>query len=152
MAMNHIQFQQDLSMPEFFQRFGSEAQCAADLEAVRWPSGSCCPRCGKTAHCVLRGGSCKVFQCNTCRHQTSLIAGTVFQGSKLPLTVWFLAIDLVSQAKTGLSALALKRHPGVSYPTAWLIQHKLMRAMEECKFAGYLAHVCGIFGTPQWHI
>ena len=59
------------------------------------------------------------------------IAGTVFQGSKLPLTVWFLAIDLVSQAKTGLSALALKRHPGVSYPTAWLIQHKLMRAMEE---------------------
>ena len=62
----------------------------------------------------------KVFQCNACRHQTSLIAGTVLQGTKLALTVWFLAIYLVSQAKTGLSALALKRQLGVSYPTAWL--------------------------------
>jgi hypothetical protein len=71
------------------------------------------------------------FQCNACHRQTSLIAGTLFQGSNLPLTTWFLAIYLVSQAKTGLSALALKRHLGVSYPTAWLIQHKLMQAMAE---------------------
>ena len=53
------------------------------------------------------------------------------QGTKLALTVWFLAIYLVSQAKTGLSALALKRHLGVSYPTAWLIHHKLMQAMSQ---------------------
>jgi len=71
------------------------------------------------------------FQCNACHRQTSLIAGTLFQGSNLPLTTWFLAIYLVSQAKTGLSALALKRHLGVSYPTAWLIHHKLMQAMVE---------------------
>ncbi len=51
------------------------------------------------------------------------------QGTRLPLTTWFLAIYLISQAKTGLSALALKRHLGVSYPTAWLIHHKLMQAM-----------------------
>ena len=54
-----------------------------------------------------------------------------FQSTKLPLTIWFLAIYLISQAKTGLSALALKRYLGVSYPTAWLIQHKLMEAMSE---------------------
>jgi hypothetical protein len=131
MAMNRIQFQPGLSMPEFAQRFGTESQCAAALEAARWPNGFSCPRCGGAGHCVLRGGSCKVFQCQACRHQTSLIAGTVFQGTKLPLTVWFLAIYLISQAKTGLSALALKRHLGVSYPTAWLIHHKLMRAMEQ---------------------
>ena len=53
------------------------------------------------------------------------------QGTKLPLTTWFLAIYLISQAKTGLSALALKRHLGVSYPTAWLIHHKLMQAMAD---------------------
>jgi hypothetical protein len=53
------------------------------------------------------------------------------QGTKLGLTVWFLAIYLLSQAKTGLSALALKRHLGVSYPTAWLIHHKLMQAMSQ---------------------
>jgi hypothetical protein len=101
MAMNRIQFQPGLSMPAFAQRFGTESQCAAALEAARWPNGFSCPRCGGTAHCVLRGGSCKVFQCQACRHQTSLIAGTVFQGTKLPLTVWFLAIYLISQAKTG---------------------------------------------------
>ena len=129
MAMNRIQFQPGLSMPEFTERFGSESQCAAALEAARWPNGFSCPRCGEHAHCVLRGGSCKVFQCNACRHQTSLIAGTVFQGTKLPLTVWFLAIYLISQAKTGLSALELKRHIGVSYPTAWLMHHKIMTAM-----------------------
>ena len=71
------------------------------------------------------------LQCHACRHQASLIAGTVFQGTKLPLTTWLLAIYLLSQAKTGLSALALKRQLGVSYPTAWLIQHKLMQAMAD---------------------
>ena len=100
-------------------------------QAVRWPEGFRCPRCECAGHYVLLDGTRKVFQCNACRHQTSLIAGTVFQGTKLPLTVWFLAIYLISQAKTGLSALALKRHLGVSYPTAWLIHHKLMRAMDD---------------------
>ena len=47
----------------------------------------------------------------------------------MPLTIWFLAIYLISQAKTGLSALALKRQLGVSYPAAWLLHHKLNRAM-----------------------
>jgi hypothetical protein len=42
-----------------------------------------------------------------------------------------LAIYFISQAKTGLSALALKRLVAVSYPTAWLIHHKLMQAMVE---------------------
>jgi hypothetical protein len=59
-----------------------------------------------------------LFQCRACRHQTSLIAGTLMQGTKLPLTTWFLAIHLISQAKTGLSSLALMRDLGVNYPTA----------------------------------
>ncbi len=129
MAMNRIQFQPGLSMPEFHKDFGTEAQCEQALESARWPSGVHCPRCDGTAHYVVRDGSRKVFQCQACRHQASLIAGTIFQGSKLPLTIWFLAIYLISQAKTGLSALALKRQLGVSYPTAWLMHHKLMQAM-----------------------
>ena len=55
----------------------------------------------------------------------------MFHSTKLALTIWFLAIYLISQAKTGLSALALKRYLGVSYPTAWMIHHKLMQAMIE---------------------
>jgi len=140
MAMNRIQFQPGMSLFELFQQFGTEAQCEAALEHARWPEGFRCPRCDGVAHCVLRVRARKTFQCNTCHHQTSLIAGTLFEGTKLGLTVWFLAIYLISQAKTGLSALALKRDLGVSYPTAWLIHHKLMQAMVE-RDADYV--LCG---------
>ncbi len=131
MPMNRVQFQPGLSMPEFTKLYGTEAQCEAVLVQSRWPTGFSCPACGHSEHCRLPSRPRMTFQCNACHRQTSLIAGTLFQGSNLPLTTWFLAIYLVSQAKTGLSALALKRHLGVSYPTAWLIHHKLMQAMAE---------------------
>lgn len=131
MAMNLIQFQHGLSLPSFLQQFGTEAQCESALKVARWPDGFRCPRCGKAEHSVLHVGSHDTFQCKCCRLQTSLLAGTLFQSTHLPLTHWFLAIYLISQAKTGLSALALMRQPGVSYPTAWLIHHKLMQAMSE---------------------
>lgn len=137
MSMNRVQFQPGLSMPEFIQLYGTEAQCEAALMQVRWPTGFRCPGCGHSGHCLLPSRARKTFQCNACHQQTSLIAGTLFQGTNLPLTTWFLAIYLVSQAKTGLSALALKRHLGVSYPTAWLMHHKLMQAMAE-REDGYL--------------
>jgi transposase-like protein len=131
MAQNRIQFQPGMSMPEFIAQYGTEAQCAATLEQARWPDGFRCPRCGSAAHGVIQDDRAKRFQCKACRHQTTLTAGTVMEATKLPLTTWFLAIYLLSQAKTGLSALALKRQLGVSYPTAWRIHHKLMTAMAD---------------------
>ena len=131
MAQNRIQFQPGMSMPEFIAQYGTEARCAAALEQARWPHGFQCPRCGSAAHGVIQDDRAKRFQCKACRHQTSLTAGTVMEATKLPLTTWFLAIYLISQAKTGLSALALMRNLGVSYPTAWRVQHKLMTAMAE---------------------
>jgi transposase-like protein len=99
------------------------------VRRARWPDGFACPACGGGAHCVIVSAGRSLFQCHACRRQTSVTAGTLFGSTKLPLTKWFLAIFLVSQAKTGLSALELKRHIGVSYPTAWLMHHKLMTAM-----------------------
>ena len=131
MAMNRIQFQPGLSLPAFHAQFGTDGQCADALEASRWPQGFRCPECGDADYYLLKGGKHKTFQCKRCRLQTSLIAGTLFQSTHLALSIWFLAIYLVSQAKTGLSALDLKRQLGVSYPTAWLIQPKLMQAMVE---------------------
>ena len=131
MSMNRIQFQPGLTRLEFLKDFGTEAQCEAGLEQARWPQGFVCPCCAHTGHSVFKAGSHKTFQCQACRHQTSLIAGTLFQSTKLPLTVWFLAIYLISLAKTGLSALALKRQLGVSYHTARLIQRKLKDALSE---------------------
>jgi hypothetical protein len=129
MASNRIQFQPGMSLPQFLRRFGTEAQCAEAVKAARWPNGFMCARCGTTEHYVVGHGARKLFQCGACRHQASLTAGSLLEHTKLPLTTWFLAIYLLSQAKTGLSALALKRHLGVSYPTAWLMHHKINRAM-----------------------
>lgn len=130
MVMNRIQFQHGMSLPEFMRSFGTEQQCAQAVRTARWPDGFRYPRCGGSAHCRIGPGG-RLHQCNACHHQTSLIAGTLFASTKLPLTVWFLAIYLISQAKTGLSSLALKRQLGVSYPTAWLMHHKIMDAMAQ---------------------
>ena len=131
MAMNQVQFQRGVCMPEFFERYGTEDQCAAALVAMRWPGGFQCPRCSSGAHYVVSHGRRKLFQCRGCRHQTSLTAGTMMDSTKLPLRTWFLAIFLISQAKTGLSALALKRQLGTSYRTAWLIHQKVMATMAQ---------------------
>jgi hypothetical protein len=59
------------------------------------------------------------------------MCGTIFEATKLPLTTWFLAMHLMTQAKNNVSALELKRHLGVRYRTAWLLKHKLMQVMSE---------------------
>jgi transposase-like protein len=137
MAWNKIQFQQGLSLPQFLERYGTEAACRDALFKLRWPSGFRCPECGNNTHCELN--SRKVFQCHRCDDQTSLTARTLFERTKLPLTTWFLAIFLLTQSKSGLSAMALARHLGVSYKTAWLVKHKLMQAMRERDDAKRLA-------------
>ena len=72
MAMNRVQFQPGLSMPDFFQQYGTEAQCEAALEQARWPEGFRCPRCGEDTHYAVHGSRRKRFQCTACRHQASL--------------------------------------------------------------------------------
>ena len=129
MAFNRIQFQHGISLPEFMNSFGTEEQCAVAVIASRWPNGFRCPCCECPQHWVVGHGARKLFQCQACRHQASLTSGSLFEHTKLPLRIWFLALYFISQAKTGLSALALKRHLGVSYPTAWALHHKINRAM-----------------------
>ena len=147
MAFNQIQFQHGMSIPDFLRSFGTEAQCAEAIKAVRWPEGFRCPRCASSDHYVVGHGARKLFQCNGCRHHSSLTAGSLMAHTKLPLTTWFLAIYLISQAKTGLSALALKRQLGVSYPTR--VRHQnadfafLVKPLP-CESTTY-AHFCGSF-------
>ena len=76
----------------------------------------------------MRGGL-RYWQCGACAHQCSLISGTIFESTKLPLTRWFLAMQLLTQSKNNVSALELMRQLGVSYRTAWLLKHKIMEAM-----------------------
>lgn len=129
MSMNRVQFQPSLSLTEFLRRYGSQAACEQALCDARWPNGFVCPRCQGTGASQFRRSNHPYWQCSACHHQTSLLAGTVFASTKLPLATWFLALYLLSQSKNAIAALELSRHLGVCYSTAWRIKHKLMQAM-----------------------
>lgn len=129
MSKNQIQFQKGYSVVDFIKDYGTEEQCSQALFKWRWPDGFHCPDCGSGRYTVIKTRN--LYQCSKCHHQTSLISGTIFEQTKLPLTTWFLAIHLITQAKTGLSALALKRQLGVSYNTAWSMKQKIMQVMKE---------------------
>src|SRR5215217_8500814 len=116
-----------LSEAEFRERFGTEEACRRALFEMRWPEGLACPACGGRSCYELK--SRKLFRCNRCKRQVRLTAGTVFQGAKLPLTTWFIAVYHLTQSKGGISSIELGRRLGVEQGTAWLVKHKLMRAM-----------------------
>ncbi|BBJ22596.1 hypothetical protein W01_05230 [Candidatus Nitrotoga sp. AM1P] len=99
MAMNRVQFQKGLSMSEFLKQYGRVEQCHAALLASRWPEGFVCPHCGETRHSTFIHDGRQHWQCQACRYQTTVTAGTIFQATKLPLTLWFLAMHLLTQAK-----------------------------------------------------
>ena len=127
MARNRIQFQKGLSEARFGELYGTEQLCRAAVAGWRWPGGFVCPKCGGRWHCILahRG----LYQCNACRRQTSLTAGTLFDSSKVPLTAWFRAMYLITQTKQGISSIELGRRLGVTQTTAWKIKTKLAEVM-----------------------
>jgi transposase-like protein len=115
------------TLQEFDEWFASEGACARYLGRVRWPDGFRCPRCQGGTACVTGRGQLK---CLTCSRQTSTTAGTIFQGTRKPLRMWFQTMWYVTSQKSGGSALGLQRVLGLgSYQTAWAWLHKLRRAM-----------------------
>ena len=107
MKKSTIQFQKGLSLAKLISLYGTEEQCLAALYSFRWPKGFLCPNCGHSKYCQIPHR--KVYQCNKCHRQTSVISGTIFAATKLPLTIWFLGIYLLTQAKNGISSLELSR-------------------------------------------
>jgi transposase-like protein len=123
--------------------FQDADKARAHLEATRWPNGPICPHCGVVGEAkrlpaqrgrptkahpdgALRAG---VLQCNACRGQFSVTVGTVFESSKVPLNKWLLATYLISSSKMGYSAHQLHRTLGVTYKTAWFMEHRIREAM-----------------------
>src|SRR5882762_4271604 len=111
MARNKVQFQKGLSEAQFAVLYGTEDQCREAVMRWRWPSGFVCPVCAGQHHSFVKTRA--LYQCTACRRQTSVIAGTIFAATKVPLCTWFRAMYHVTQS------------------TAWKIKHKLMQAMME---------------------
>ena len=115
---------------DLMSRFPDEATCVAFLHKLRWPDGFVCPRCGECGSVTIQ--TRRLEQCRSCRHQTSITAGTVFHRTRKPLRLWFLAAFFVGRHKTGISALQLQKDLGLgSYKTAWAWLHKLRSALHE---------------------
>lgn len=115
------------NLRDFQRRFPDDAACLSYLADLRWPVGFRCPRCGSDAATMLT--TRRLWQCRSCRKQTSLTAGTTLHRSRLSLTTWFWATYLVASLKPGISALQLGQQLGLRYETAWMLLHKLRRAM-----------------------
>lgn len=115
------------TLAEFDEWFPSEPACEAFLRRLRWPQGFECPSCRRREGWETSRG---LIRCSQCQRQTSATAGTLFEGTRKPLRVWFQAIWYLTNQKHGVSALGLQRVLGLgSYQTAWTWLHKLRRAM-----------------------
>jgi hypothetical protein len=119
---------------DFVARFGDDYACADYLARKRWPDGFVCPHCGSRKAWRLEARPW-IWECSgkgsnpRCRKQTSVIAGTIMHGTHLPLRKWFLAAYLMATHSNGISALQLQPKLGVTYKTAWLLLHKIRKAM-----------------------
>ena len=116
-----------MTFEEFTTKFATEEQCRNYLYLLRFPNGFVCPKCGNSKAWPV----CKtLFECSKCGHQTSVIAGTIFQDTRTSLKSWFTAIWWISTQKNGASAIGLQQVLGLkSYKTAWTWLHKIRKAM-----------------------
>ena len=100
----------EITFKEFRRRYNSEDACRAELFRLRFPNGFVCPKCGCVEYYPIHGRN--TYQCRSCRHQTSVTAGTVMHRTRLPLTLWFWAIYLCATDKRGISAVQLSHTLG----------------------------------------
>ena len=104
------------------------------LEALHWPHGPVCPRCGTLDRITkLAGKSTRpgVYKCNECAKPFTVTVGTIFEDSKIPLNKWLLAFRLLNGGKKGFSAHELHRSLGITYKSAWFLMHRIREAMKD---------------------
>ena len=131
----------DLSDP----RFTDAAVAAEYLESIRWPDGPVCPHCGESERKAyklnVKGTKRRLWKCAACRKQFTVMVGTIFEDSHIPLNKWLLAFYLLCSSKKGMSAHQLHRMLGVSYKSAWFMAHRIREAMKEEPFQRRLSGI-----------
>ena len=115
----------------------SEDQCREYLIERRWPDGVTCPHCGADSPYTIerrtksKNKVQKLFKCRKCRKQFTPMVGTIFHGSKIPLSKWFAAIYLMCASKKGISAHQIHRQLDITYKSAWFLCHRVREAMRD---------------------
>ncbi|MGO9451030.1 MAG: IS1595 family transposase [Candidatus Binataceae bacterium] len=118
----------DVNLVTLARTYDSDSKCRQYLEELAWPDGVKCPRCGsdKISHIEKRNQ----YDCDSCRYQFSVTAGTIFHDSHLPMWKWFAAVYLMCESKKGMSAMQIKRTLGIGYKTAWYLCHRIRAAIQ----------------------
>jgi transposase-like protein len=116
-----------MELLEIMTKYNTQQKCIKYLEETRWGGKSICPYCGSDKSSEKKKEA--RHKCNKCGKSYSVLVGTIFESTKLPLSKWFLAICLMINAKKGISSLQLSRDLGVNKNTAWYLQKRIRQAM-----------------------
>jgi len=142
---------EERSLLSFQKTFATEQDCVQHLAEQRWAVGFACPRCGHDQfwHLTKRG----LFDCKQCRHQTSVTAGTIFHKTRTPLLKWYWLLYPMAMDKVGVSVAEMQRIPEIRhYKTAWMMGHKIRKAMGDrdarYRLAGLVEMDESFFGPP----
>lgn len=128
------QVQPDISQSSLFDLYAKvidEDSARSYLEAVRWPDGIVCIKCGHPEIWKIRAG--KIYTCRRCREQFNVRTGTALQGSKISLQKWVLAMYLMTVSEKSISTTQLSKELGITQKSAWNIASRIK---EWCGFGG----------------
>jgi transposase-like protein len=117
---------------EAIRYFADPEVCVQFVAKMRWPDGPVCPKCEGREHSYLK--TRRVWKCKACKKQFSVKAGTIFEGSPIPLDKWLASIWLIANSKNGVSSYELGRSVGLTQKTAWFVLHRIRLAMQTGSF------------------
>jgi len=137
----------EINLISLIEQFRNEEKDRKYLEGLKWPDGVKCPRCESEKISHIK--KYQRYECDACRYQFTVTAGSIFHDSHLPLWKWFLAVYLMMESKKSISANQMKRMLSVSYKTAWYLCHRIRKAMEEVKDSPKL---CGTVEVDETYI
>lgn len=142
-----IQLSKCRNLKEVMSQLGNEGECRKYMEEMRWGGKPICPHCGQDKPYKLKNG--KTYRCRskTCKKDFTVMVGTVFENSKVPLSTWIASLYLLSAHKKGISSLQLSRDLGITQKTAWFVLHRLRMIMGDPEPAEPLENIVEVDET-----
>lgn len=140
-----MRFVETLNISVLAKKFSDESAAYELLESMRWANGPECPHCGSVDNAYFLSGarrtstgkvsSRRLWKCAECRKQFSVLVGTIFERSQVPLSKWLMALYMMASSKNGVAAFELHRTLGVTNKTAWFMLHRIREAMKRGELA-----------------